>query len=481
MKIILIKTPYLYLFRTKTENAYPLGLAQIAACLRAASFEVELLDPENQGMNRKAIKDKLLTDKPEIVGFSCATANFDAAIELAKIAKGIGAKTILGGIHATSAYQEILAKNNEFDFIVLGEAEETIVELCNVMRAKDKDFKHIKGLAYKQGDNIVVTEKRFFVEQLDKFPAPQWELLDLGVYTLPDFIYPGKKGITLVSARGCPAHCIFCSVHLINGRNFRYFSARRIVDDIETLVNKFNIEFVAFRDDTFTVIKERVVDFCNLLLERNIKIRWYCLARANTVDLNLLLLMKKAGCERIAYGVESGSDKILTVLKKGMTVQQIRNAYLWTHQAGIKSVASLIFGNPGETRETMEQTLDLAIELDPDIAHFFVMAPLPGTELYEKYKNIYFSENIGNNQSSYGIYSMSNESSFHCGDLTYDDLKKQLIKANSKFYFRPHYVIKKIMQVKTKDDLKVLFNNGFALLKSMFLLNKPEANGGKTD
>lgn len=470
MKVILVKTPYLHLFRTETENAYPLGLAHIASILRAAGFEVTMLDPENQRMDTEAFKKKIEQEKPDIFGIASATMNFEKAIELTKIARDVGAKTILGGIHATAAYEDVIKNNNEFDYVVFGEAEETIVELCQFIRDGKPSLQTILGLAYKEKGIPKINPKRPFLDDLDKLPPPKWDLLDLGVYTIPDFIYQGKRGITIVTARGCPAKCIFCSVPLMNGYKFRHFSAKRIVDDMITLVRKHNIEFIAFRDDTFTVSRQRVVDICNLLLERNIKVRWYCLARVSTVDQELLFLMKKAGCERMAYGVESGDQKILNILKKGININQIRNAYKWTHNAGIKSVGSFIFGNPGETQETMDKTVNLAMELDPDIAHFFVMAPLPGTELYEKYKSIYFDEDIGNRESSYGIYSMSEKSSFRCGNLSYEDLKKQLVKANRKFYFRPHYVMKKMKQIRRYDDVKVLVHNGFALAKSMVQL-----------
>ena len=467
MKIVLVKTPYLHLFRTETENAYPLGLAHIASILRASGFEVTMLDPENQGMDLEAFKKRIKEEKPDIFGIASATMNFEKASEFTKIARNFGAKTILGGIHATAAYQEVIKNNNEFDYVVFGEAEETIVELCTFIRDGKPSLQSILGLAYREKGEPKVTASRPFLEDLDKLPSPQWDLLNVGTYTLPDFIYPGKRGVTIVTARGCPAKCIFCSVPLMNGYKFRHFSAKRIVDDMETLVKKHNMEFIAFRDDTFTVSRQRVMDICYLLMERNIKVRWYCLARVNTVDQEMLFLMKKAGCEMMHYGVESADQKILNTLKKGINVQQIRDAVQWTHNAGIKIAGSFIFGNPGETQETMDNTLNLAIELDPDIAHFFVMAPLPGTELYEKYKSIYFDEDIGNRESSYGIYSMSEKSSFRCGDISYHDLKKQLVKATRKFYFRPHYIVKKMKQIRRYDDVKVLVHNGFALAKSM--------------
>lgn len=479
MKIILVKTPYLYLFRTETENAYPLGLAHIASILRASNFEVIILDPENQGMDTEAFKKAIEAEKPDIFGIACATMNFEKALELTKIAKNFGAKTILGGIHATAAYEEVIKQNPEFDYVVFGEAEETIVELCQSIREGTPALSTILGLAYRENEIPKINPKRPFLEDLDKLPSPQWDLLNIGTYTLPDFIYPGKRGVTIVTARGCPAKCIFCSVPLMNGYKFRHFSAKRIVDDMETLVKKYNIEFIAFRDDTFTVSRERVVDICHLLLERNIKVQWYCLARVNTVDQEMLFLMRKAGCEMMHYGVESAEQKILNTLKKGINVQQIRDAVRWTHAAGIKIAGSFIFGNPGETQETMDKTVDLAIELDPDIAHFFVMAPLPGTELYEKYKSIYFDDDIGTRESSYGIYSMSEKSSFRCGDIKYDDLKRQLVKANRTFYFRPHYIMKKMKQIRGYDDVKVLVHNGFALAKSMVQLHGSSGDSGE--
>ncbi len=469
LKIILIKTPYLDIFQGGEENAFPLGIAYVAAILRNNNYLVRLIDPENQNMNFEQLTAFMTEEKPDIVGITCATVTFKKAKEIASMVKRVSnAKTVLGGIHTSSVPADALLKNcPEFDFITVGEAEFTFLELCDSLSTGKPTLNDIKGLAYREQDKIVLTGPRPFFRELDTLPFPARDLLPLHKYTVPKYIHSGKNAATMVSSRGCPAKCTFCAVNLVAGYEFRCHSAQRVVAEMEELVTKYRIKFIVFWDDTFTINKQRVLDICKLLIEKKLNVGWFCLSRVNTVDLEMLKAMKKAGCKAITYGVESGDQKILNNIKKGITLDDARKAFAWTKQTGIKCLGTFMFGNPGETSETMEKTINFAIELDPDIAHFYILSPLPGTELYNTHKGTLFDVSENYEDYTYGISSTDINLNIKSKKFTEKELLDILAEAERRFYFRPKYILKRIFQTRNFSELSLNFKNGLFLIKQI--------------
>lgn len=471
--VFLIKVPYLHLFKGEQVNMFPIGVATIAAVLRKNNFPITFLDPENQDMTTEGVVKKIKEEKPTVVGVSCVSANYNLTLEYLKAAKEIGAYTVLGGNHASSGDpKKILEQASYVDFLLFGEADYTVLELCEFLEQKRSDFENILGLAYRKGTNVCVNGRRPFIDDIDKIPQPVWDLVDMNKYTVSNFMWRGRGAVPLMTSRGCPTFCIFCATSQVNGRKYRAQSAERVVADVEHLVKTYGTKYVVFVDDIFTINKDRVRKFCELMIEKKIKVKWFCLARVNTVDRELLMLMKKAGCNWIEYGVEAGDEEVLKLLKKGITIEQARETFKVTREVGIKTLGTFMFGNPGETRETMERTISVAIELNPDIAQFSLIAPLPGTELWEKYKGtLYLLKDDLENSTTYGINTQSSDLGYVHRDFSAQELQEVLSSAFKRFYLRPTYAFGQILRMRSIHDLLYLVEGAQTVSKQLVNIN----------
>jgi len=381
-----------------TDNySHPLGILYISAVLK--DYEIKVIDPSLRD-STKDIAKAVLKEHPDVIGFTATTLQFDKAVAIAKELKKIKDKPIIiGGIHSTVLPFET-AKSNCFDYIIVGEGEITTSELLK--KIKDKEPK-VKGIVYKK-DKWIFTGYRPLIKNLDKLPFPARHLLPEEAYFAPPKIraFWANRTINIMISRGCPYRCIFCSSHLMFGRKTRFISPERVIEEIRNLRLKFKIDSLRFDDDTFTVNHKWTIKFCRLLKklskELKWKIKWTCQSRVNTINSKVLKEMKLAGCKEIDFGVESGSPRILKILKKGITVSQIIKAFNLTKKIGILRGATFIIGTPTETEEDLKLTEKLVKKIKPDFADFFFAVPFPNTELAklaEKYgykKSIKFSE-----------------------------------------------------------------------------------------
>lgn len=473
LSIFLIKTPYLHLFKGEKINMFPVGLATIAGVLRQKGHTITFLDPENQHMTTAGVITKIEQEKPDVVGVSSVSANFTFAKDYLQAAKKAGAYTLLGGNHASSGQPASLLKQNSFlDFILLGEADETVVELCEFIKERKENYEHILGIAYRKGKGIHENPKRPFIENLDSIPRPVWDLVNIDTYNVSNFTWRGKGAIPLMTSRGCPTFCIYCATSQVNGRKFRAQSAARVVSDIEHLIKQYKAKYIVFLDDIFTINKTRVKEICALLIQKKLNIHWFCLARVNTVDKELLALMKKAGCTWIEYGVETGDENIMKTLRKGITLQQAKDAFAWTHEAGIKTYGTFMFGHPGETKETIEKTIQFAIQLNPHIAQFTLVAPLPGTELWEKYRGtVYMLHDDLENSTTYGINTQTSSLGYVHRDFSENELQNALTSALRRFYLRPKYILRQLGSIRSYDDVLCLLDGAESIVKQTLTLN----------
>lgn len=471
--IFLIKAPYLHLFKGEKLNMFPIGLATIAGMLRQEGYKITFLDPENQDMTTENVVQKIEKEKPHIVGVGCVSANFSIAKEYFDAAKKVGAKTLLGGNHASSEDPLVILKQNPFiDFVFIGEADATVVELCDFIRRKKTKYEKIQGIAYNYNNIININPKRPLIQYLDALPQPVWDLVDINKYNVSNFMWRGEGAVPLMTSRGYPSFCIYCATTHVNGRKFRAQSAERIVSDIEHLIKTYHTQYIVFLDDIFTIDKERVKKLCQMIIQKKLKIQWFCLARVNTVDKDILRLMKKAGCSWIEYGVESGDEEILKVIKKGITLEQARRAFKDTRDVGIKTFGTFMFGNPTETNETMEKTIQFAIELNPDIAQFSILAPLPGTELWDKYRGtVYILSDELENSTTYGINTQTNRLGYVHRDFSEKELQDALTSALRRFYLRPEYIVRQLLSIRSYHDVLRLLEGAESIFKQSFALN----------
>jgi radical SAM superfamily enzyme YgiQ (UPF0313 family) len=287
------------------------------------------------------------------------------------------------------------------------------------------------------------------VEDLDSLPFPAYHLFPMEHYRPALGLYRRLPAVGMITSRGCPYECTFCATQGQWGRRTRLRSAENIVEEIRMLQTDFGIREVFFYDDTFTVSKERVQNICEQLLKGGIDLSWTCMSRVNTIDMELLRLMKRAGCHHILYGIESGDNTILDNIKKRIDLEQAYSAVAMTQKAGIAARASFMFGNQGETEETMQRTLDYAIKLDPDFAFFNVATPYPGTAMYD-----WALENGYLKTHEWDLYDASH-SVVELPTVTAEAVERFQKHAMRRFYLRPGYLSRRLIRIRSWEEAKV--------------------------
>lgn len=357
-------------------NLVPTGLCYLHACLLEAGYDSMLVNFSAWSSSR--ISQELLTLQPDFIGISQWTHNRHCSLDLARMCRDLLPQStiVMGGAHATFCYEDILAENSPVDVVVLGEGESTLLELVALPSA-ETELQNIAGVAFRRNSTIVVTANRKNLEDLDRLPLPARYLersvgCDLELQS--EFI---------VTTRGCPSTCYFCSSPDFWGKRVRFRSPRAIVEEIRYIREKFGLIYFSIRDDTFTADRGRVLEFCSLLQKQEANILWNCQSRVNAIDEELVIAMKRAGCECIQLGVESGSPRILQQLGKKITPAQIELACRLIREVGINLSIYLISDVPGETSEDIRQTIELVRHIHPDDGYVSPLAYYPGTRLYK--------------------------------------------------------------------------------------------------
>lgn len=364
----------------------PLGLAYVAASLEQAGFQVEIFDNYLHRKQALGIKEVVEKKRPEIVGLGCNSVNYRQCVEIAKAVKSVepSCKIMVGGPHPSCVPESVL-EHKEIDYAVMGEGEKAAVELARYITGKADAAKlsDIAGVAYRYRGGVRKNPPAL-IEDLDTLPFPARHLLQMNEYDRNIEYLDVKPADVMNAIRGCPYNCRFCETKKIWGYKCRAFSPGRIVAEIEYLMKRYGSKGIYFIGDNFTIFKDKTLEFCRLLRERGISIEWACDTRVDLVSQGLLKEMKHAGCKTIWFGVESGSPHILEKLSKGVTVEQIMEAFRLCRDIGIRTACSFMMGIPGETIEDMENSLKLAKKLDPDWCQFNIYVGCPGSELYEE-------------------------------------------------------------------------------------------------
>lgn len=365
----------------------PLGLMYVAAVLEKAGHIVQLYDADPKYHN--AIVEEIKTFKPDLIGLSFLTVGYQRAINLMRKLKKELPDVIYcaGGVHSTVKPIETM---NEFslDFIVIGEGEETIVEVCEKLE-KNQNLAGVRGVMYREDGRIVDNGRRDLVRDLDTIPFPARHLIDMRPYLEHAGIirgYATTNQTTIMTSRGCPFRCIYCGSHNIFGRKTRRRSVKNVVDEIQLLHERYNIKGLYFCDDTFTLNPQWVREYCEELKRRSLKIAWACQSRVDQTDKELMRLMRDSGLVQLDFGVESGSEKILKILGKGGRgdcPEVTKNSFELCRKLGIRTLATFVIGNPEETKEDIEQTFNMAKEIKADYTAFYFLTPYPGTSIYD--------------------------------------------------------------------------------------------------
>jgi len=456
MKVLLINPPSSNLILTNLPEAIaqedtmpPLGLMYLAAYLeKHTSHQVKILDCLIEKIDFRQLKERIEQEKPDLVGITTLTFTLIDVLKTAKITKQIdqNIKIVLGGPHVNIYPQETL-NFPEVDFLVLGEGEEPIKDLLDNLNQTENLYK-LKGIAFKDGDKIINPGPRELIQDLDSLPFPARHLVPNQKYS--SVLSENNPVTTMFSSRGCPFRCLFCNrAHL--GKVFRARSAKNVVDEMEEC-KKMGIGEIFIYDDTFTIDRQRILDVCSEIKKRNLAINWDIRARVDTVDQETLKKMKKAGCQRIHYGVEAGTQKILNVLRKGITLEQAETAFSLSKKIGIQTLAYFMIGSPRETKKDILQTIKFAKKLKPDFVCFSLTTPYPLTDLYSLGLNEkilpydYWQEFAQNPQPDFVPLVWEEK-------LSREELLSLFKKAYHSFYLRPSYIFKKILQLRSTKEL----------------------------
>ena len=376
MRVLLIN-PFYPLSETPSP---PLGLSYLAGALSAAGVEVKLLDLVVFPYSRAMLQNLLEAFRPQMVGLTAVTMTFDSAMGVTKDIKDINPAimTVMGGPHVSFCARETLADYPDLDVAVIGEGERTVVELCRTANS-GLGLENVSGIAYRRGTDIFFTAHREPIENLDELPLPDRALVPLGRYRALNM------PISITTSRGCPFKCIFCVGRKMVGARVRYRSPGKVVDEMQYL-NTLNFNQINIADDLFTANKDHCLGVCNEIIKRNLKLTWTSFARVDTVSDDLLSKMKAAGCSAVSFGIESANPQILKTIKKGITLEQVEAAVGMCKRAGVTPFASFILGLPGETPQTIKETMDFGEKMKRlGLAFgFHLLAPFPGTEVREQ-------------------------------------------------------------------------------------------------
>jgi len=380
----------------------PLGLCYIAAVLEKNNHAVIIFDNYLYKKSVNYVLDEITAFKPDVVGFSVVCTNIKESLEVAEAIKAElpGTTIIFGGPHATISPEDMV-KYPFIDFIIVGEGEETIIEVLEYLEGGHDPIEKCKGLFLRnKNDQVFFTGKRSPIPDLDVLPLPARHLLEMRKYPYPTIgLVDTAPVYTVCSSRGCVYKCSFCSCSVYWNRIFRGRSAKNVVDEIDTLIKEYGARGIYFNEDAFIIDRQRVLDICDELIYRNIKIEWVCESRVDNVEESLFEKMYEAGCRGVWCGVESGSQKVLDNIHKGYTVEQVIKAYMIFKEIGIKAGAGFMLGFPDETMDDVKMTLELAKEIDPDWTYFQPYIGYPKSELYN-----HIVENRMFTKEWFGIY-----------------------------------------------------------------------------
>lgn len=418
-----------------------LGIAYIAAVLEKNGISVKIIDGSAVDMSWEDLENEIHGYSPDLIGITALTPTINQALKTAQIAKNIcDAFVVLGGYHPTFTYNELL-KNNFLDAIIIGEGEYTMLELAKAIE-DGTDLREVKGIATKE----FITPPRPIIENLDELPFPARHLLPMDKYKILNMKLTTG---TMISGRGCPHKCSFCSSAAMHGHKLRMRSAGNIVDEMEHLIDVHDAEMIAFMDDTFTMNRKRVEEVCAEIKNRDLDFYWGATARVDNLSENLLKKMKDSGCITLFLGVESADQQHLDNLNKNVTIDRIRKTFELTRQLGVRTIASAVLGMPGDTRQSIEKTINFVKSLNPSYAVFSLATPYPGTDFYNKA----FSQNLikVNDWSKYTLLSPVLETV----DCSLEEIKGLQKKAFREFYLRPSYIIRQAWM------------DGFVLIKTV--------------
>lgn len=433
----------------------PIGLGYLATSLKKAGHSVSILDCVKEKMTYEDFEKYIKENKPSVVGITVFSYDLNSAKKSINLIKKIDQKivTVVGGPHPSGDPIQTMEFLDNVDFAFKGEAEVGLPMLLDEIQ-NNGDFEKVPGLVWKRKKIIIINQQKF-VEDLGSLGFPRWELLKPHEYPeAPHGGFAKKFPVApIIITRGCPFQCTFCAGHEITGKKIRSRPIKDVIKEIELLYNQYGIREIHIEDDNFTLNKNLVREFTTLLIKKRLKISWCCPngVRLDTLDEDLLKLMKKSGCYSLSVGIESGSDKILKHMKKNLTVDKIKEKIKLINKVGISVIGFFILGYPTETKDDIISTIEFAKSLPLSRAEFNIFLPLPGSEMYEKLKEECKLNNI--NWNNFFVTKVA-----YSENITKEELKKFQKEAFLKFYLRPKIILGMLKNVKSLKQFKYLIS-----------------------
>ena len=446
MKINLILLPF-------EENARlpPISLGYIGVLLKNQGYEVKLIDL-NLETNIPDSDINLVASTTEDY-YNCPLLNIESIIDCLKKIKDLRKPIILIGPHGTSTPEHF---QDYADYIVIGEPEITSLELIKALTNK-KDIKKVRGIHFRYKSKFITTSPRPPIYDLDSLPFPDRSLMKINEYVNP--VCKNHPFTVIITSRGCPYQCTFCFKG-VYGTIWRKRSPENVVNELIEIKRKYNIKEIWFRDDLFLLDKPRIIKICDGIIKNNLDLSWSCQARVDNLDYETLNKMKQAGCYTLSLGIESASQKILNNIKKGINLEKVINAVNLCKKLGIRTRGYFIIGFPGETKETINESLGFAKSLDLDYFMISLMTPYPNTEIFENA----FKEGIIKERSWES--SLKYAGQIHT-EFTFEELIKMKRKLYSKYYLRYSYIIKRL----TPSKIDILYHGLIPFIRQ-FLVKK---------
>jgi radical SAM superfamily enzyme YgiQ (UPF0313 family) len=433
----------------------PLGLAYIASYLQQRGHKTKLFDTTFSAQVLGDIEKHIRDFSPDYVAMTATTPQITSAFIIAEFIKARfpDIKIILGGPHA-SALPEETVSNKDIDMVVCGEGEITVSEIADNL-PRDK----INGICYKNGaGRPLVTPPRPLIESLDDLPFPSFEQLPIKKY----FYFFPENSVGISTGRGCPHDCSFCASRVINRNHYRARRPEKIVEEVNYLYKKYGITSFIFWEDTFTINRNRVEEICSLIIRYKLPIRWWCTTRADDLTPEMLKRMKSAGCHSIGIGIESGDERVLKATGKGINLSHVKKAVSWAHNLGIKPIGYFILGLPYETPESLRNTLKFAKSLDLYYAQFQMLAPLPGTAIWDTVQTGKLLRCTTNRWEDFTRYGQAIVESDYLTGTQLRNYHKRLVR---EYYSDPKFIFRTLSSIRS-------FREFFFYLKKILTLCK---------
>lgn len=434
----------------------PLDLMYLASILERNGVKVEIRDYPIEGGNSKLFIEKIKSIRPDLLLVSSTTATYSDDCYFIKIAKEIDNSIIavLKGVFPERG-AEVILEHPEVDFIIGEESEFILEEIIQKKRLND-----IAGLTYRDNGKVIANSFQDLSIDLDALPFPARHLVNNDLYLMPD---TGKRMGLILASKGCPFECIFCLAPIVDGKVFRLRSPESLVKEIEECISKYRITEFWFRADSFTINRKWVTQVCQMIIDRKLKIRWATNSRADAIDEEMLVLLKRAGCFALGFGVESGSEETLKRLKKKITKEQSRRMVALCRKFGIQTYLFFVIGFPWETESDVFDTIEFAKELNGDVFNFSVATPFRGTELFDEFRSAGL---LGINKEVVGFdYSRSLTGTIHIKSSRLADIEKI---AYRRIIFRPGYLLKTLRNIKSPIILINYIKAAYRLRKILF-------------